>query len=241
MSALLTEKQAQFNAAMERYERTPAFRLVTRVVAFSNVALQLATAYLLVREPIGYGANAIAIVTAYVLADFINGWVHLHMDNSDNYESFTGPFYAAFHLHHRTPRYRLRPVWLVYYEESGSKVWLCIVEVLLFVGVGLKWHSPWFAHLVLYFAILSCVAEVSHYLCHVPPTRWGRVLARVGLLLSSRYHGRHHREDNVQYAFLNGMTDPLLDWIAKRFYSGYKSTTDRHFAQYFGKGTENRH
>jgi hypothetical protein len=240
MSASLEEKQAQFNAAMERYERLPWFRWITRLTSLANVGLQAATATLLVWQPIGIVAHSFALVSAFVLADLVNGWVHLHMDNSDEYGTFTGPFYAAFHLHHRTPRYRIRPIWRVYYEESGSKVWLAVVEAALFLSVRVKWLDPRLSHLVLYFAVLSCVAEVSHYLCHVPPTPWGRWLGRTGILLSPKYHGRHHREDNVQYAFLNGMSDPVLDWIAKRYYSGYKSTTDLHFARYYGTGTVNR-
>jgi hypothetical protein len=66
------------------------------------------------------------------------------------------------------------------------------------------------------------------------------VLERLGLILSTRYHAWHHREDNVQYTFLNGMTDPLLNLIAKKFYRGYKNTTDTHYATYVGSDTENR-
>jgi hypothetical protein len=65
-------------------------------------------------------------------------------------------------------------------------------------------------------------------------------MRRSGLLLSKRHHGRHHIEDNVNYAFLNGMSDPLINIIAKKLYPGYKSTTDLHYALYEGKGTKNR-
>jgi len=43
---------------------------------------------------------------------------------------------------------------------------------------------------------------------------------------------RHHRLDNVNYAFLNGMTDPLINWIAAVYYHGYQKTTDQHTALY---------
>jgi hypothetical protein len=58
--------------------------------------------------------------------------------------------------------------------------------------------------------------------------------------MPTRYHARHHRNDNVQYAFLNGMSDPLLDLIARKFYTGYKTTTDNHYARYAGPDTANR-
>jgi sterol desaturase/sphingolipid hydroxylase (fatty acid hydroxylase superfamily) len=59
-----------------------------------------------------------------------------------------------------------------------------------------------------------------------------QVLAKCGLLLSKRHHAHHHLEDNMNYAFLNGFSDPVLNVIAKRYYPGYKTTTDRHFACY---------
>jgi hypothetical protein len=58
--------------------------------------------------------------------------------------------------------------------------------------------------------------------------------------MSKRHHARHHLADNVDYAFLNGLTDPLLNVIAKKLYPGYKDTTDLHYAAYTGKGTDNR-
>lgn len=33
-------------------------------------------------------------------------------------------------------------------------------------------------------------------------------------------------------AFLNGLTDPLINLIARKIYKGYKNTTDLHFAKY---------
>lgn len=48
----------------------------------------------------------------------------------------------------------------------------------------------------------------------------------------------HHEADYTHYAFLNGMTNPLINWIAKWAYpSGYATTTDRHSAPYFQQGT----
>jgi sterol desaturase/sphingolipid hydroxylase (fatty acid hydroxylase superfamily) len=240
MSDTLTDKQAQFNAAMERYARMPVYRWTGRVTSLVNVALQIGIAVLVLPQSIGPIRQWLTLLAAYVLADFVNGWVHLYMDNSDNYDSATGPFFASFHLHHRTPRYRRRPLLLVYYQESGSKLWLAIVEMAMITGIRLGVFSGVVAYLMLYFAVLSSVAEVCHYRCHVAQTKFGRLLGSVGIILSSRYHARHHREDNVQYAFLNGMTDPLLNLIARKFYPGYKITTDRHYARFVGTDTKNR-
>ena len=37
---------------------------------------------------------------------------------------------------------------------------------------------------------------------------------------------------NVSYTFLNGMTNPLVDFIAKIFFTGYRNGTDLHYAKY---------
>lgn len=226
---------------MERYERQLVFRFFPKLTSFVNVGCQLALVWLLMGSQLSPAMHLAIAGVAFVLADFVGGWVHLHMDNGDDYSSATGPFYAAFHLHHRTPKYRKRTLIQVYYEEAGSKLWLAVVACSSVVSVGFGWVRPWQGFFLLYFAVFSCVAEVSHYLCHTPNGTFAvKLLTRCRILLSSRQHARHHRNDNVQYAFLNGMTDPLLDWIAKRYYAGYKSTTDLHYARYVGADTSNR-
>ncbi len=95
-------------------------------------------------------------------------------------------------------------------------------------------------HMICYFSIFSVLAEVAHYLCHSPYNRTAELLQKAGLLLNRKHHGRHHLEDNVNYAFLNGMSDGLINFIAKTFYRGYKNNTDRHFDLYTGGDTSNR-
>ena len=53
-----------------------------------------------------------------------------------------------------------------------------------------------------------------------------------GILLSKRHHAVHHLRDNISYAFLNGVSDPLINAIAARFSRGYKQHTDLHYAAY---------
>jgi hypothetical protein len=65
-------------------------------------------------------------------------------------------------------------------------------------------------------------------------------LARIRILLPKKYHAQHHMNDNKQYTFLNGITDPLLDIMASLFFKGYKSNTDLHYAKYIGQETANR-
>src|SRR5512138_3590369 len=137
MDDFLTMKQEQFNAAMKRYDSHSGYRLTGMVVSFANVSLQAALAFLAFSETTGAIAHVLAFAVAFVLADLVNGWVHLYMDNCDNYESAAGPFFASFHLHHRTPRYKRRPIIVVYYHESGSKLWLVVVQLAFILGITL--------------------------------------------------------------------------------------------------------
>jgi hypothetical protein len=240
MTDLIAEKQRQFNEAMEKYENIRGYLRVGRVVSFINVGSQIFLAILVFRQSIGPFRQLLVLAAAYVLTDFVNGLVHMYMDNNDDYRSAAGPLIASFHLHHRTPRYKQNPIPLVYYNESGSKIWLAFVNLAAVAGVLLGAVNGVFAYGLLYFSVLSSLAEVSHYLCHTPQPKLARVIGYAGILLSSRRHLRHHTQDNVSYAFLNGMTNPILDVIAKLAYPGYKNTTDLHYARYAGTGTENR-
>jgi hypothetical protein len=240
MTAHLTPKQRQFNAAMEKYEKMKRYVWVGYVCSFMNVSLQALLVLLVFQQTIGPLRQVLTLAAAYVITDFINGLVHMYMDNNENYESPTGPLVASFHLHHKTPRYQTKPLIAVYYHESGSKIWLTFFLIIAVAGVWLGPITGVAAYGIMYFSILSSVAEISHYLCHAPSSGAARFLGRIRILLPVRYHVRHHVEDNVQYAFLNGMTDPLLNVIARKMYRGYKTTTDTHYAMYEGAGTSNR-
>ena len=240
MTVQPTEKQQQFNQAMEKYEKMRGYQWVGYVCSFVNVSLQAVLAVLAFQQSIGPLRQAITLAAAYVIADFVNGLIHMYMDNNDDYESLAGPLIASFHLHHKTPRYKTKPLIAVYYHESGAKIWLSFFLVFAVAGVWFGEITGIAAYGVLYFSILSSVAEVSHYLCHAPASGIARFLGRARILLPVRHHVRHHIEDNVHYAFLNGMTDPLINVIARVVCRGYKTTTDTHYALYTGAGTSNR-
>jgi sterol desaturase/sphingolipid hydroxylase (fatty acid hydroxylase superfamily) len=154
------------------------------------------------------------------------------MDNADDYTSVIGPLVAAFHQHHHVPKYRDRPAALVFLAENGMKNWLAVYMILLVV---VQHHLPAsLAFMLLAFSLLSSFAELSHYLCHNSTHRFVRLLQSARVLLHPEHHRVHHEADNTHYAFLNGMTNPLVNWIARRVYpNGYVETTDTHSAPYF--------
>lgn len=236
----LERKQRQFNSAMELYTGKPIYQWTGVLVSTLNLSLQIFLLYQSTFFPIDAVWRLAAVVAAFTLADFVNGLVHMFMDNNDSYDSIFGPFIANFHLHHRTPMYKRNPLFVVYFNETGSKIWLVGYLVVLSLLVGSTEMNPVLVHILIYFGILSSVAEVSHYLCHTSTSPIVMFLARIGLLLPKRHHAVHHMSDNRSYAFLNGFTDPLTDWIATKCCKGYKSRTDLHYAEYCGEGSDSR-
>lgn len=233
-------KQKQFIAAMELYEDKKIYTNFGKVISILNVSIQIFIIYISLSVKIDFISHLSAFVIAYFLTDFVNGLVHMYMDNNENYESIAGPLIASFHLHHRTPLYKKNNILIVYFNESGSKIWLAVFLIICTVWINWIKTNPIILYIVLYFSILSSVAEVSHYLCHVSNSKIADLFRKTGLLLDKHHHGKHHLEDNVNYAFLNGMSDPLINIIAKKICKGYKNTTDKHYEYYDGKGTKNR-
>jgi sterol desaturase/sphingolipid hydroxylase (fatty acid hydroxylase superfamily) len=227
----VSQEQKQFNAAMERFHSKRIYGRFGQLVSLANVSLQLYLLYRLWPHSIGVPRQVFSILVAYVLTDFINGLVHMFMDNNDRYDSITGPLVANFHMHHKIPRYKRNALPVVYFNESGSKVWL--VGYLLAVALLLESRlDPVILYTLVYIGILSSVAETSHYLCHTSTAGMSVFLGNIGVLLSKRHHAKHHLQDNTSYAFLNGCTDPLLNLIATGFCKGYKQTTDLHYLHY---------
>lgn len=231
--ASLLRKQREFLRAIELYETVPFYKRAGIAVSLANVSLQAWLVLFGMRGWSGILPEIAVFVAAVLVADFVNGFVHLVMDRASGYRSAIGPFVANFHLHHRIPAYRRRNLFAIYFLESGSKFWL--VAYLAAVAWTLPQLMAWgpaFAHFLVWVGLLSSWAEVSHYMCHT--TRYGiqGFLERIGLVLSRRHHSRHHAEDNVHYAFLNGWTNPVLNLLARLVSPGHKTTTDLHTALY---------
>lgn len=236
----LSAKQETFNAAMERYNSGSGYKVLGVSVAIINISLQLYLLYRIWPHSIGAARQILSFLTACLLADFINGLVHMYMDNNDRYDSLAGPLIANFHLHHKIPTYKKNNLIVVYFMETGSKIWLVVYLLLVLFLRSMFTVDSTVSYTLVYIGILSSVAEVSHYLCHTSTSGLAGFLGDIGLLLPKRHHARHHLQDNSNYAFLNGFTDPLLNRIAAAWCTGYKQTTDLHYATYAGADGEDR-
>jgi hypothetical protein len=233
MNSQWSAKQIDFYTAMMKYEKNIFYKNFTIIIAFINTIL---TTFLLIKtlnSELSLIQYTIILIATFFLADFINGLVHLIMDHLDHYDSYAGPFIANFHLHHDKPLYSYSKISYVYFYESGHKIWLAIMLLLIaFFALTNVLHNSWIIAFITFFAIWSCIAEVSHYLCHNSSSRVVLILQKYWLLLPKEHHIKHHRQDNINYAFLNGSTDFLINVIAKKFFNGYQTKTDNHIDFY---------
>jgi hypothetical protein len=235
----LTTKQKQFQIAIDLFKSNAIYSLIGNLTAIMNISLQLYLLWCVFKTPVGIAWQVVALVVSLMLADFVNGLVHLYMDQNDDYTSFVGPIVANFHLHHKTPKYEIKSLPVVYFKESGSKIWLVVYLFSIVIFTNMLNHVV--LHILVYIGILSLVAEVSHYLCHTSKSKLAIFLGNIRILLPKSHHYMHHLNDNMNYAFLNGLSDPLINWIAKTWYkAGYKNATDLHYAHYANGSLEQR-
>ncbi len=235
----INTKQISFNLAMKKYHEKKRYGYIYFLVSFFNVTMQFYLLSVLFTLNFEWYSFLVIFLLAYFLTDFINGYVHLYMDNNHNYEGIIGPFVASFHLHHRHPTYRDFSVVRIYFNESGTKFWL-VVFLFLTILLSFMEINTYVLMTLILIGILSSMAEVSHFLCHNGQSRTVLFLQQRGVLLSMEHHKKHHEEDNQSYAFLNGMSNFFLDKIANKFYVGYEKHADLHAKAYKGEDTKNR-
>ena len=229
-------KISQFYQAAECYKNNPLYSRIE--IIFSILILFFQTLTLVNLFQMYHGTHPVTLIVAFILSytltDFINGFVHMYMDNNTHYTSIVGPFIAAFHLHHANPKYSRKHPLKIYFYETGKKFWLLgYLLVLLFMQQCFNLDDV-INFCLVSIGILSSIAEVSHYWCH-NATKENKIivsLQRYRILLAKQQHIHHHRSDNTHYAFLNGITDPLLNLISKKYYQGYKNYADKHTAGY---------
>lgn len=232
----LANKIREYEVAIEKYKNIPWYTRIEIFFSILIITLQIATTVKLFHQysTTSIFAITVTIVVSYFLTDFINGFAHLIADNAQNYTSIVGPFYAAFHLHHIKLTYQNKHPLKIYFYESGHKIWLVFYLIIIFLAQYVT-HLNFCLNLCLVsIGVLSSLAELSHFWCHnkKQTNLFIRLLQKNRILLSMQHHKFHHRNDNINYAFLNGVSDPLLNMIAKRFYSGYKNSSDKHVAAY---------
>ncbi len=232
----LDPKVNEFMQAITKYLNHYKYKRFETIVSCLIISLQIISLYNLIHswESTAYPWIILVLVVSYVITDFINGLVHMYMDNNTQYNSIPGPYIAAFHLHHAKSIYTIRHPLKVYFDESGTKFWL-LGYLFILVFLQLNLHLGVINIGLVSFGVLSSIAELSHYWCHnaTADNKIVICLQNNHILLSKKHHTAHHCSDNTQYAFLNGITDPILNLIAHTYYKGYKNYADQHTRSYF--------
>ena len=236
---VLRRKQSEFTKAMHLYHDKKRYKYLQKFISILVISSQVFLFVQMSGFSLSVWWHIGLFLLAYFITDLVNGLGHMYMDNSDNYNSLIGPYIAAFHLHHRTPQYAKQSIFALYYNEAGTKLWLLLFYPFSIVFVLFS-SNEYFGVLLIYIGFLSCFAELSHYLCHNSRNKYIRILQDLGILLSIKKHQRHHKENNRQYAFLNGMSDFIIDFISAKLYTGYQVTTDLHYSEYQYKESQNR-
>jgi hypothetical protein len=235
-SEALDQKVSEFSNAIKKYNTASVYTSVEMLLAIAILTLQILSVVQVIQTYHYHGGLCFlfTLLAAYLITDFVNGLVHMLVDNNTNYTSRVGPFIAAFHMHHYTLKYTEKNPLKIYFTESGHKFWLGFYLIgLTVLQQAFSLNENLNLGLVA-FGLFSSIAEVSHYWCHNPPKNNALIafLQEHRVLLSLKHHRLHHIQDNMNYAFLNGISDPLLNVIARNFFNGYKNRSDEHVARY---------
>src|SRR3990167_465873 len=161
----LANKIKDYEAAIEKYKNISWYTRIEIFFSIVVMTLQIVTIVTLFHQ---YNATSfIAIIftllISYFFTDFINGLVHMIVDNNQSYSSIVGPFVAAFHLHHVKLTYQNKHPLKIYFYESGHKIWL-VFYLIMISTLQLLTHLNFCLNLCLVgIGVLSSIAELSHF------------------------------------------------------------------------------
>lgn len=138
--------------------------------------------------------QALQIVAAYIVADFLAALYHLFTDRGWN----TKTQVAWFLNHHERP-------WTMTFDLQPFLAGVPIIVAGCFV-----W--PWF---LVSLGVFLCLAQVPHYYVHHEAPRFMKSLQRSGLILRPALHQQHHKVSfERDYCVLNGWTNRLVNALA---------------------------
>ncbi|XP_002965032.2 fatty acid desaturase 4-like 2, chloroplastic [Selaginella moellendorffii] len=157
------------------------------------------------------GLSALAILSAYVLADLATGIYHWGIDNyGDDKTPLFGPQIDAFQGHHKRP-------WTITKRDFSNNIHSLARPATIFlvpVLVATPGSGPVDAFLGVF---LGCVvfSQQFHSWAHTRRSQLPgavRALQDLGVLVSTRMHGKHHREPfDGNYCIVSGIWNRVLD------------------------------
>jgi len=157
----------------------------------------------------------ILAVLAYLVADFLSGFVHLLADSFGSYETpILGPnFVQPFREHHIDPK---GIVGNDFVDANGNNS-LASLPFMLIVWVIVPLETWYYGYLFGTFFVFMCLAAFLtnqfHKWAHMdtPPAFVGWLQER-GVILSREHHDIHHESPyDTYYCITAGFWNPLLD------------------------------
>ena len=154
---------------------------------------------------------------AYLVADFLSGFVHFLADNFGSYETpILGPnFIEPFREHHVDPK---GIVGHDFVDANGNNSLASLPfmpAVLVFVPLETSYYGYLFGIFFLFLCLAAFLTNQFHKWAHmdVPPAFVGGLQAR-GVILSREHHDIHHESPyDTYYCITAGFWNPLLDRI----------------------------
>jgi Lipid desaturase domain len=162
----------------------------------------------------------VMIILAYLVADFLSGFVHFLADNFGSYDTpILGPnFIQPFREHHVDPK---GIVGNDFVDANGNNS-LATLPFMIFVWIVVPLETWYYGYLFGTFFLFLCLAAFMtnqfHKWAHMdtPPAFVGWMQAR-GVILSREHHDIHHESPyDTYYCITAGFWNPLLDRL--RFY-----------------------
>ena len=241
MPDLLTEKQQQFNNAMEKYEKMPVYVWVGHTTSFINVGCQVFLGWMVIKQPVGPFLQILTFAASYILADFVNGLVHMYMDykpckpgtglkdlyfwegprDSAEFHARQAQVYARisgferivydFKKHHPFPDLLGRHSFL--HLMKGPTFLLALPLSLVLNVVFLALQPPaWLLVGTVVFLLGSSMTQALHGALHRDDVGLALCLMRrTGLVMSRRAHQLHHDTLTQDFAVINGWANPLVN------------------------------
>jgi plasmanylethanolamine desaturase len=157
----------------------------------------------------------ILAVLAYLIADFLSGFVHFLADNFGSYDTpILGPnFIEPFREHHVDPK---GIVGHDFVDANGNNS-LATLPFMLFVWIVVPIETLYYGYVFGIFCVFLCLAAFLtnqfHKWAHMdePPSFVGWLQSR-GVILSQEHHDIHHESPyDTYYCITAGFWNPLLD------------------------------
>ncbi|EME30642.1 small conjugating protein ligase [Galdieria sulphuraria] len=144
----------------------------------------------------------------YIAADFFSGLYHWFLDNYGNAKTpIIGKQCVAFQGHHEHP-------WTITYRPFCNLLGTsCLISCPFFLLL-LVMPLPHFIQTILTsFGFFVVFAQQTHQWAHQtkPPSPWIETLQQMGVLLSIKAHGKHHKPPfNKNYCIVSGICNEIL-------------------------------